>query len=136
MRCDAINIPLYNRLRININLFAVQQSIDHIQMPTPWSPHQRVLSILHFFSSTFKKNTSKYEAENLEMECDNSIIQLTWFCQLTSISSQSNNRLTTSKCAFREDHISAVRPVYIFLSSAKFYKKTLNNYERWNWRGM
>ena len=36
-------------LQININLFAVQQSIDHIQMSIVWSVNQCGLSTLTFF---------------------------------------------------------------------------------------
>ena len=75
MECDAINISTDLILRININLFAVQQSIDHIQMFISWSPTQCGISILHFLlipstKFSFKNTLKKSREDNLEMECD------------------------------------------------------------------
>ena len=51
MGCDEIKHSTDIALRININLFAVQQSIDHIQMCPPCSRNQCGPSIyLHFFT--------------------------------------------------------------------------------------
>ena len=51
-------------LHININLFVVQQSFDHIQMSFPYSTHQCGHAFLHFFiinkiHQKKKKNASK-----------------------------------------------------------------------------
>ena len=50
MRWDEINISTDVILHININLFAVQQSIDHIQMSFGWSQKQCGPSTLHLFT--------------------------------------------------------------------------------------
>ena len=49
MRCGEINNSTYHSLHININFFAVQQSIDHIQKSYLWSYNQCSISILYFF---------------------------------------------------------------------------------------
>ena len=63
-------------LQININLFAVQQSIDHIRIPSHWSTNQCGPSILTFYFTieqhfNFKKNTSikKNRERELKMGC-------------------------------------------------------------------
>ena len=61
----------------------------------------------------------------------NQTIPLALSCTLTSISSQTNSRLTTSKCPFSEARPSAVIPDYIFfLPSTKFKSKKLTNPNR------
>ena len=113
--------------QININFFAVQQSIDHMQMSIRWSPNQCVPSTLHFVLSSsqflIKTHIRKSSLEREFWRCGcwlNQHLPLTLFCKLISISSQSNSRLTTLKCPLLEAKLSAVSRYYIFSSSPKF----------------
>ena len=109
--CEEINISTHP---------AAQQSIDDIQMSHSWSVCQCGISMLHFFYHQITKvfsqiqnhiRKTKHGKRILEMGCDEiKQFSLTPLCKLTSMSLQSNSRLTTSKCPFPEACISAVNP--------------------------
>ena len=75
-----------------------------------------------------KKNTSKYKGENFEMDVINQQFQMTTSCKLTSISLQSNSRLTTSNCPFCEAIISTVLPVFPYYIYHQQIKKHPTKY--------
>ena len=116
-------------LHININLFAVQQSIDHIPTSIVWTQNQCGLSTLHFFTISeilMKKqftHLKKIGKTNWRWNMMQSAFHLTLSCTLTSICLQSNSRLITSKYPSVEAKISVVCPSYHFLPSHNFNKK-------------
>ena len=63
MRCDEMNNSTDRALQININFFAVQQSIDHIRMSFHWSSTQCGPFVLQFFlpSTFWLKKIQKWE---------------------------------------------------------------------------